>query len=220
MAEPAYLSGMKSDLEKSPLVLAIDTAGPRLQLALANADNVEAFVEDIARGHAEIIFDRIAKLLAANKAEYQDLTRIAVTSGPGSFTGLRIGLSAARGLALGLQIPVIGVPTLTAMSLSGSTTTPTLVVVDARRGEAYCQVFDGPARPQTSAEVLPIDRARARLPQGGVLYEPDCADIVVLARFALDADPASYPPDPTYIRAADAKPQAKAKVSRTGISVS
>lgn len=211
---------MQTDLDKSPLILAIDTAGPRLQLALATADNVDAFVEDIARGHAEIMFERIAKLLKANRADYKDLTRIAVTTGPGSFTGLRIGLSAARGLALALGVPAIGVPTLTAMSLTGSNTQQTLVLVDARRGEAYCQLFSAPAEPKGVAEVLPTDIAQARLPENGVLFEPDCADIVALARFALTADPTSFPPHPTYIRAADAKPQTRAKVARTGLPVS
>lgn len=207
---------MQTAVSQNPLILAIDTAGPRLQLALGGAGDIEIFVEDIARGHAEIIFDRIADLLNAKDHTYQDLTCLAVTTGPGSFTGLRIGLSVARGLALALGIPVVGVPTLTAMSFSAAENTDTLVFLDARRGEAYCQTFSGPGKPKKPAEILPVDVAKSRLAENGVLFEPLCADIAALARFALDADPMDFPPDPTYIRAADAKPQIKAKISRTG----
>lgn len=209
---------MQTAVSKNPLILAIDTAGPRLQLALAGPDDIEIFLEDIARGHAEIIFDRIADLLNAKSQTYQDLTRLAVTTGPGSFTGLRIGLSVARGLALALGIPVVGVPTLTAMSLTAAENTDTLVFLDARRGEAYCQTFSDPGKPKSPAKILPVGSAKNRLPKNGVLVEPICADIGALARFALEADPMDFPPDPTYIRAADAKPQTKAKVSRTGVS--
>ena len=76
-------------------LLAIDTAGPRLQLALLVDERVETVIEDMAQGQAERIFPAIQQLLDRNGATYDDLDRIAVTTGPGSFTGLRIGLSAA-----------------------------------------------------------------------------------------------------------------------------
>ena len=73
-----------------------------------------------------------------------DLARIAVTTGPGSFTGLRIGLSAARGIGLARAIPVVGVPSLLAISLSAPAGKPVSVLLDARRGEAYFQSFSAP----------------------------------------------------------------------------
>ena len=85
-------------------LLAIDTAAPRLQLALLRGDSVDTLVEDMPTGQAERIFPAIAELLVRNAATYADLTRIAVTTGPGSFTGLRIGLSAARGIGLARTI--------------------------------------------------------------------------------------------------------------------
>src|SRR5687768_8070017 len=101
------------------ILLAIDTAGPRLQLALLRDGAVDTLVEDMPKGQAERIFPAIDEILARNGTAYADLGRIAVTTGPGSFTGLRIGLAAARGLGLTLEIPVIGIPTLFAISLGG-----------------------------------------------------------------------------------------------------
>ncbi len=198
----------------SDLLLAIDTAGPRLQLALADTRDCDVLVEELARGHAEILFDRIAALLARSGRTYADLTRIAVTTGPGSFTGLRIGLSAARGLGLARGLPVIGVPSLVAMALTGPRAGSFSVVVDARRGEAYTQAFSAPGIPAGAAELRPIGAARAGEGLVEPVITPDAVDIAEMARFALRADPGTYPPDPAYVRAADAKPQDGAKIAR------
>jgi tRNA threonylcarbamoyladenosine biosynthesis protein TsaB len=194
-------------------LLAIDTAAPRLQLALLRADGrIETLIEDMATGQAERLFPALAQLLARAGATYADLTRLAVTTGPGSFTGLRIGLSAARGLALALDIPVLGIPSLLALSLgaSGSTT----VLLNARRGEAYVQRFAGPALPIGAPRLLPMADARALTMSGDTLVTSPVIDIAALARFAVSADPASYPPEATYIRDADAKPQEKFRVAK------
>jgi tRNA threonylcarbamoyladenosine biosynthesis protein TsaB len=130
------------------LTLAIDTVAPRLQLALLLDDGrVDFSIDEIATGQAELIFIRIAELLARNGLGYPDLTRVVTTTGPGSFTGLRIGLSAARGVGLARGIPVIGVPSLLGLSLSVAG--PSTVLLDARRGEAYFQMFSGPGQPLT-----------------------------------------------------------------------
>src|SRR5690606_16887620 len=123
------------------------TAGPRLQLALLRAGGADAVSEEVGTGHAELIFPRIAELLARNGVGYGDLTRVAVTTGPGSSAGVRIGLSAARGLGLALGVPVVGVGTLEALSLAAPPGTAHAVLVDARRGEAYLQLFAGPGQP-------------------------------------------------------------------------
>lgn len=189
------------------ILLAIDTAAPRLQLALLNGDRIETLVEDMPQGHAERIFHAIGELLRRAGIGYPDLQRIAVTTGPGSFTGLRIGLSAARGLALALGIPVIGVPSLTAIALPAQGVAA--VVLDARRGESYAQLFGlGPSAPQ----VLPTADAEALVPPDVPVLRSPFPNIALLARFAADADPASFPPDPVYVRGADAKPQDAARV--------
>lgn len=195
----------------TPLTLAIDTARDRLQLALVTADgSVATEIRDIAKGHAEIIFEAIATLLTRSAVTYQDLDRIGVSTGPGSFTGLRIGLSTARGLGVALDIPVIGVPTLLALSLAHSG--PSEIIIDAKRNEAYRQSFSAPGKPRDHAELVDFThtlRAASRT-------EPDdpMIDIARLVAFAAKARPAEFPPDPTYIRAADAKPQTKFGVAR------
>lgn len=197
-----------------PLVLAIDTSGPRLQLALAGDALSEILVEEIAKGHAEILFDRIGAILDRISKTYQDLTRIAVTTGPGSFTGLRIGISAARGLGLSLGLPVIGVPNLLALSF-GQGDAPLDVVLDARRDEYFVQHFSGDGAPTSKATLMPAQDAQNTYPREGIkMISNPKVDIARLASFALLADPASYPPDPTYIRAADAKPQSGKQIER------
>jgi tRNA threonylcarbamoyladenosine biosynthesis protein TsaB len=233
-------------------LLAIDTAAPRLQLALLKGQAVDISIDDIAQGHAEILFDRIAALLARNGVAYADLTRIAVTTGPGSFTGLRIGLSVARGLGLALGIPVVGVDSFTAQSLSIPENVEAVVLIDARRGEMYRHEFLGPAgplhdmpfkaesvssvfsnigRPKHGAERLnPFVKFTHVLGSGAgqaaevtgaenlELARPEkdrgFVDIGRLARFAAELDPLKWPPEPNYIRLADAKPQDGARIAR------
>ena len=195
-------------------LLAIDTAAPRLQLALlSDGDRVTTFVEDMATGQAERLFPALDELLAKAGVTYADLTRIAVTTGPGSFTGLRIGLSAARGLGLALDIPVLGIPSLLALSLVARCDA-IAVLLDARRDEAYFQAFSGPAIPIGEPLLLPMDEARRRVPPDAETFTSPYVDIAALARFAATADPSRYPPEATYIRGADAKPQEKFRVAR------
>jgi tRNA threonylcarbamoyladenosine biosynthesis protein TsaB len=193
-------------------LLAIDTAGPRLQLALLRDGATDTLIEQMPTGQAERIFPAIDDLLVRNGARYADLTRLAVTTGPGSFTGVRIGLSAARGLGLALGVPVIGVPTLLALSLA--THGASAVMLDARRGEAYFQLFSGPGMPVGEPALLSMDAARDRVPEGAPVVTEPAPDIARLAAFAQTADPAALPPDAAYVRDADAKPQERFRVAR------
>jgi tRNA threonylcarbamoyl adenosine modification protein YeaZ len=196
------------------VVLAIDTAAPRLQLALWRAsDRVDTLVEDMATGQAERLFPALAELFAKAGVTYADLTRIVTTTGPGSFTGLRIGLSAARGLGLALNVPVLGIPSLFALSLAARCDA-VAVLLDARRDEAYFQTFSGPGIPIGAPALLPMDEALRRVPVGAETLTSPYIDVAALARFAATADPALYPPEATYIRDADAKPQQKFRVAR------
>lgn len=193
--------------------LAIDTAAPRLQLALLLASGVvDVSVDELTNGHAELIFERIATLLSRNGIGYGDLDRVVTTTGPGSFTGLRIGLSAARGIGLARNIPVVGVSSLVALSLGAEG--PTAILLDARRGEAYHQSFSGPAAPLSPGVLLPMDEAQASLREGAAVISSPFVDIAALARYGATLDPASHPPEPNYLRNADAKPQTAARIER------
>lgn len=195
----------------NPVTLAIDTARERLQLALLLADgHVDPDVTDIAKGHAEIIMGKIDALLSRNGLDYSGLDRIAVTTGPGSFTGLRVGLSVARGLGLALDIAVIGVPTLFAISLGHQGQSE--IILDAGRSEAYRQLFSAPGIAAGQPELTDL---RHSLQTASRAASDDWrVDIAAMARFAAKADPENFPPDPVYIRPADAKPQTKGKVAR------
>ncbi|MCS6762014.1 MAG: tRNA (adenosine(37)-N6)-threonylcarbamoyltransferase complex dimerization subunit type 1 TsaB [Candidatus Devosia symbiotica] len=199
--------------QTSGIVLAIDTAAPRLQLALLLADgSVDVSIDEIAAGQAEAIFGRIAALLARNGVGYADLGRVVTTTGPGSFTGLRIGLSAARGIGLARGIAVIGVPSLLALSLSVAG--PSTVLLDARRDEAYFQVFAAAGVALTPPDLLPMALAQAATPPGTALIGSLFVDIALLARYGAVADPASHVPEASYVRDADAKPQTAGRVER------
>lgn len=200
-------------------LLAIDTASTRLQLGLLQDDGsidgrVDTLVEEMAQGHAERIFPAIAELLATGGLAYADLDRLAVTTGPGSFTGLRIGLAAARGLALALGIPAVGVPSLQAISLRGAPHQPVIVQLDARRGEAWFQHFLAPGQPIDNPVVLPREEALRRVPSPMTPIETPYPDIGALARYAARLTPAHFPPEPQYVREADARPQEGARIAR------
>lgn len=198
-----------------PVTLAVDTAAPRLQIGLLKPDgSADVSVDDIATGHAELIFERIAALLVRNGLGYADLARIVTTTGPGSFTGLRIGLSAARGIGLARGLPVVGVPSLLAISLSAPAGKPVSVLLDARRGEAYFQAFSAPGIAVTPARILPMETARVEIHPDATLIESPFVDIGAVARFGAAADPALFPPEPDYVRDADAKPQTAARIPR------
>src|SRR5262249_1100125 len=100
---------------------------------------------EMARGHAEALMPLVAELMRFAAAEFSDIDRIAVTVGPGSFTGLRVGIAAARGLALAAGQPAIGVTTLAAFGAPhmGAGHAATIVAaIDARHGQVYAETFD------------------------------------------------------------------------------
>jgi tRNA threonylcarbamoyladenosine biosynthesis protein TsaB len=227
------------------LLLAFDTAGPNCAVAVARAsasgaDILASASERLGRGHAERLEPMVGAALAAAKADYADLDRIAVTTGPGSFTGVRVGIAFARGLALALDIPVIGVGSLDAIArpLSGVGEGTVAALLDAKRGEVYALVRDaasGAALVDSEAVrledlVLRLSHLRrpivltgagaplvaALLPEGeatvaATAEAPDLGDVVAMAL----SGSASGPPLPHYARSADAKPQANKTVARS-----
>ena len=126
------------------VILAIDTATPQGGVALWQADRllVQALLS-APREHSKRLFGEIENALTATKLDRSQLSAVAVTIGPGSFTGLRIGLSAAKGICRALQIPLVAVSTLEALAARLPwATRPVCCVLDARRGEVYAGVYD------------------------------------------------------------------------------
>jgi len=226
-------------------ILAFDTALDACAAAVWSDGTVLA-AESVAaaRGHAEMLFPMLARVLAQADLDYADLDRFAVTTGPGSFTGVRVGLAAARGLALGRSRPIIGITTLEAIAATVSPQVDTGrrlgVAIDARRGELYVQVFEvdaGRPRAATPPSVIGHDEAAAFFGNGsldiagsgagivraglgerdGLRYHDTVIrpDAAILAEIASGrAADAGHPPSPLYLRAPDAKLPAAAPARR------
>ena len=217
------------------ILLAIDTSGSGCNAAVYDSETDKTLGsagEEIGRGHAERLMDFIDQALAEAGVELPAIGRIAVTIGPGSFTGIRVGVAAARGLSLALAIPSVGITTLAVLAaqhLRDHPGTPVFVAMDAKRGEAYCQAFSADGRPAGDAAVLSLDEARAAaarvggtvvgsaaaLLSGGEAAGPaDALSIDIVARLGALADPAADRPRPLYLRGPDAKPQAGFAIAR------
>ena len=209
------------------IVLALDTCLSACSVALLDGGRVIAAAsEPMDRGHQERLAPLVEETMSAAGVSFSDLERIGVTVGPGSFTGLRVGLAFAKGLGLALARPVIGVGTLHALALSASPCGFVAAAVDARREQLYLQIFsDG--RPLMAPDALTAADAAARLVelygggdavltgsgahllQGVLPHAVDdgrsAADPVVLAQLAAAAPAAGAPARPLYLRAPDAK---------------
>ncbi|GIL02850.1 MAG: tRNA (adenosine(37)-N6)-threonylcarbamoyltransferase complex dimerization subunit type 1 TsaB [Alphaproteobacteria bacterium] len=222
------------------LTLAIDTSAHLCAAALHDDadDTILAEVsDDIGRGHAERLMDIVADTLAAGDRTYADLGRIAACAGPGSFTGVRVGLATARGMALGLGVAAVGVSALEALAAEAGVTghETLLALIDARRGEAYAQFFGTvpPGLPQgpfvagypaiatMAAQPGCLALCGAGAPalvgetklQAAILHRLAAAPAARYARLGAAAVPAGRP-EPLYLRPPDAKPQIGFAVSR------
>ncbi|HWE45637.1 MAG TPA: tRNA (adenosine(37)-N6)-threonylcarbamoyltransferase complex dimerization subunit type 1 TsaB [Caulobacteraceae bacterium] len=144
-------------------LLVIDTALACCTAALAEDGRVTAArAEPMLRGHQERLAGMVEELMREAGADFAGLDRIGVTVGPGSFTGLRVGLAFAKGLGAALQIPVAGVESLAALADSTAPSPLTAAVIDARRDQIYAQFFRS-LTPLQPAEALTVDEAVAQL---------------------------------------------------------
>ncbi len=219
-------------------LLAIDTALEACSVGV-DAGGVAAPVrrsETLGRGHAERLMGMIGEAMDEAGLAMADLDRIAVTVGPGSFTGLRIGIAAARGLALVTRCELVGIGTLDVHAaharamISGCAV---LAVLDARRGEVYGQFFAADGTPVGAPEAASpqdfVERFRddtllagsgagivAEAIGGGaarrIVHRRSAPDIGALLRLAAEAPVAAEPPKPLYLRPPDAKPQSGAAI--------
>jgi len=228
-------------------VLAIDTALAACSAAVL--DTIHGALRDglvahesvpMTRGHAEALIPLIARVMKRAGMAFADLDRVVVTTGPGSFTGLRVGISAARGLALATEIPAIGVSTLSAYAapyLGADNKSPVIAVVDARHDQVYLQVFDPGGRTLVAPRLAPLheairaatdapsrivgsaaravaERLSDAAPSPLTVDDAAAPDIGWIAQIGAVAPASTTPPKPQYLRAPDAQPQHAASLPR------
>lgn len=211
-----------------PTILAFDTSGPFCAVALLRGGQLTTHVEDMARGQGERLMLLLEETLRDAGLSWADLDAIGVGTGPGNFTGIRIAVSAARGLALGLGIPAIGVTAFEAVTYGVPNA---MACIPAPRSQAYVQSFvaDGDRAP-----ALVDVQDRARLPSVPMKADPKfcgpAARDVAMAYLGAEPSPrdlgqsakapieaiatlaaqrlhsTSQPPAPSYIKPPDAAP--------------
>lgn len=189
--------------------LSLDTTGRACTAALVTENNIIASRSDnIGRGHDAHLAPMVAEMLKAASLSVRDIDRIAVCTGPGSFTGQRVGLSFARGLALPHKIPVLGFSCFDVWAAQHDPdhTRNILTVADVRRGQlcwAYYEKGVCVNAPQTDdsgvAEAMFSSLAEHQRAEDMMISGP------ILAWLGLDRTPKNYPPLPLYSRPPDAK---------------
>ena len=193
-----------------PLILAFDTSAAHCAAALLSGDHLLALRnEPMDKGQAERLIPLLEEVLALGGASWGDLDALAVGTGPGNFTGVRISVAAARGLSLGLGVPAIGVTRLEA--LAHGLPRPVTVIEDARRGEVYVQRFDDGAAHAAYLATAPVDAQGAVTGSGaGDAAVPAVFELAeAIARIASTRLGETHPrPAPFYLRGADAAPPA------------
>jgi tRNA threonylcarbamoyladenosine biosynthesis protein TsaB len=225
------------------LILAIDTALDACAAAVLDTGTSKMIAMEsqaMKRGHAEALMPLIARVMKETGIPFAALDRVAVTSGPGSFTGLRVGLSAARGIGLAAGKPVVGLTTLSAYAapiVSEGAEQPVISAIDARHDHVYLQVVSGNGssliRPKVASIEEALTASRFGTPHlvgnaASILAErwPSDApppfkvdaqpapDITWVAWLGAAVNPDTAPPKPYYLRAPDAKPSQDATASQ------
>ncbi|MBV1702823.1 MAG: tRNA (adenosine(37)-N6)-threonylcarbamoyltransferase complex dimerization subunit type 1 TsaB [Hyphomicrobiales bacterium] len=215
-------------------ILAMDTAQGATAVCVYDSQTRTAISLEstlMQRGHAEALLPMVDRVIANVPGGFSAIGRVAVTVGPGSFTGIRVGVSAARAFGLACNIPVVGVSTLAA--LASSLVVPNergtiAAAIDARHGQIYLAIYSAAGAQVLSPRIVPVrDGARllgsdrARLCGSGapmlaieawnlglsvdVAGELIAPDIALVARLGLLADPEQALPSPMYLKPPDAK---------------
>ena len=218
-------------------LLAIDTALEACSAAVLDTAGGGIIAHEsnaMTRGHAEALMPLIQRVMHAARFDFSDLDRIAVTVGPGSFTGLRVGIAAARGLGLAAGKPVVGLSTLSAFAapfIAADDSLPVVTAIDARHNHVYLQVYGAAGRVLVAPRLASMHEAALRASAAGAprlagtaaellasawpagerapsAVDPRRApDIAWVARLGVLADVSSAPAKPLYLRAPDAQPQ-------------
>ncbi len=224
-------------------VLAIDTALEACSVAVLDTERGEIVAQEsrpMVRGHAEELIPMIDRVLDQAGLIFAEIDRIAVTTGPGSFTGLRVGIAAARGIGLATGKPVVGLSTLAAYAapfIADDDALPVVAAIDARHDHIYLQVFGvggrtlvaprvadmrealrvattgAPRLIGTAANLLAASWPAQERPPSAVVQRP-APDIGWVARLGAAAADTGVPPKPLYLRAPDAQPQGASQLAR------
>lgn len=210
---------------QNPLkILAVDTALGACSTAVLDGEKVLAHhFQEMARGHAEALAPMVEETIRQAGIDFAQLDRLAVTTGPGTFTGQRVGLAFMRAMKVALKIPLIGVTTLEAMAL-GTGADRAAAIHDAKRDEAYLLLWEKGETVLPPA-VMPFEEALGHIQSFGscalcgtaapavhaalgdafpltAIRQPDA---LWVARLALTRPISDVPPGPLYLRAPDAK---------------
>lgn len=216
-------------------LLGLDTAANLCSVAILDVETgtiLAEISEDIGKGHAERLMAVIGQAIADAEIAITDIGKVAVSVGPGSFTGVRVGVSTARGLALALKCPAVGIGTLQALAYDAakiSAVMPILSIIDARRDELYAQFFSekGTALSEPMVTTLPriLEQLKAQdrrhvLSGSGALLVNERLDrpldiattkatgsIEAFARLGALELNGGEAPRPLYLRGLDVKPQ-------------
>ena len=220
-------------------ILAIDTSLGAASACLFDSDSNELQAREtvwLERGHDQIIIPLVDRIVAEAGGR-SCIERVAVTVGPGSFTGIRVGISAARAIGLALNVPVVGVSTLSAYVaplLLDYSDGVAAAAVDARHGRIFVTAFAGGntivaprvAAPREAARSMGSGPLRLAGPSAAavaieawsmgvsaeVVSDAGAPDIAFVARLGAAADPQSAPPRPLYLKAPDVTPPAPAAI--------
>ncbi len=225
------------------LILAIDTALDACSAAVIDTagDRVLASESrEIGRGHAEQLLPIVESVMKKAGVKFDAIDRFAVTIGPGSFTGLRVGLSAARGFGLVTKKPVVGISTLAAFTaplITQDQAVPVVAAIDAKHGNLYMQMVGaggrtlitpraaglretvravalGPVRIVGTGAAILAAHWPAKAPPPTLVEQRAAPDIEWVARIGAVADPAQAAPKPLYLKLPDAQPPASARIAQ------
>jgi tRNA threonylcarbamoyladenosine biosynthesis protein TsaB len=216
-------------------ILALEASAGACSVALWRAGSLAAHCfRAMARGHAEVLMPLVVDALAEADTGFNDLDAVAVTVGPGAFTGLRIALAAARGISLAAGIPVIGVTTFAAIAeavpAAERADRSLLVLLDSKRGDLFAQCFAPDLSPVGEPEIVPPSAIARLIPPGPLVFAGDGVTLLGTALAALGREVAistvqgppdaaavaqlaarlarsgrGLPPTPLYLRAPDAR---------------
>jgi tRNA threonylcarbamoyl adenosine modification protein YeaZ len=224
-------------------VLAIDTALESCSVAVLDTTRAVTLASEqvaMTRGHAEALMPLVARTMDRAQIDFKDIDRIAVTVGPGSFTGLRVGIAAARGIALASGKPAVGLSTLAAYAapyMVNDNTQPIVSAIDARHEHVYLQVFAPGGRTLVSPRIASLRDAIRSASSGAprligtgakmlaAVWPPGeqppsavedrrAPDIEWVARLGAAATDLTTSPKPLYLRAPDAQPQDASQLPR------